>query len=396
MRRSPKALKKFTIFFSLVAVFFASSVLSLRAAEAVQFESVRAPESRLMPKDAFICYGRSACSGSLQLGAYIRYVYLPEEEQVINAPAVLSLLSVGIENGGYSNWWQASGTLVHTGGTRIPIGNAKADDGNKYSYTRCNPSYNYCNPSMDWFGVKIPSTAPVGLYTLEVTFTSVVESGVVTSEGFRNVLNVASSAVPAVTVAPATTIPAVLAPATPSSLLVTKISDFSTNEDGFIFQRDDVPVAVNTTAINWPYRAAAGATTYDLGGLVPGKRYCLTAAAYNTGGVSSWAQWACLDLTSSSGISSGGSNPNLTCEGTRQKISGNSVTVKIAAGTSNAGRKLIFEAFSKGKWSKIGNGRVDASGTVVITSKTSIVGKSGKVAIRATQGSRFICEGNIS
>ena len=201
------------------------------------------------------------------------------------------------------------------------------------------------------------------------------------------------------------TTPAVAIPTSPSSLLVTKISDSSIrlafvdtspNEDGFIFQRDDIPVAVNTTATTWPYRAGAGSTTFDVGGLVPGKRYCLTAAAYNSGGVSSWAQWACIDLTTSTGTNSGSTTSNLTCDGARKKISGSSVVINIATGTSNAGRKLIFEAFVKGKWVKIGNGRVDASGSVGITTKTSIVGKTGKVAIRATQGSRFICEGNIS
>jgi hypothetical protein len=341
----------------------------------------------------------------------VRYVYLPDSEQVVNAPASLSLLSVGIDNGGYSNWWQASGTLVHSGGTRIPIGNATANDGNKYSYIRCSPSYNYCDPSMDWFGVRIPSTAPVGSYTLEVIFTSVVQTGAVTSEGFINVLNVASSAAPVATVAPAATaapvatIPAVLIPATPSSLLVTKISDSSirlsfvdasTNEDGFIFQRDDVPVAVNTTATTWPYRAGAGSTTFDVGGLVPGTRDCLTAAAYNSGGISSWAQWACIDLTTSTGTNSGSTTSNLTCDGTRKKFTGVSVTINVTAGVSNAGRKLVFEAFVKGKWVKVGNGRVDASGLVSITTKTSTVGKAGKIAIRATQGSRFICEGDIS
>ena len=411
MFRSLKLQKTLVIIFSVLACLSVSSFVNLSKAQAIQSNFVPLPANRLMPMDPFICYGRSACSASLQLGAYVRYVYLPDAEQVVNAPASLSLLSVGIDNGGYSNWWQASGTLVHSGGTRIPIGNATADDGNKYSYTRCNPSYNYCDPSMDWFNVRIPSTAPVGSYTLEVTFTSVLQTGVVTSDGFINVLNVASSAAPVATAAPVTTaapvvtIPAVLIPATPSSLLVTKISDSSirlsfvdasTNEDGFIFQRDDVPVAVNTTAANWPYRASAGTTTFDLGGLVSGKRYCITAAAYNSGGVSSWAQWACLDLVASTASNSGGTSSGLTCDGARKKLSGSSVNISIAAGTSNAGRKLIFEAFVKGKWVKIGNGRVDASGSVGITTKTSIVGKTGKVAIRATQGSRFICEGNIS
>jgi hypothetical protein len=202
----------------------------------------------------------------------------------------------------------------------------------------------------------------------------------------------------------ASTVPLQTIPNAPTSLSISRISDSavrltwidnSTNEEGFIFQRDDAPVATGTIISGWPYKVTAGVSSWDVVGLETGKRYCLTAAAFNTGGVSKWADWSCIDLSVSVNSSIPAFSGSLSCDAIRGRKTGANISLRISAGELNAGKKLIFEAFAKGNWLNIGSGRVDAEGIANILAKSSVVGLKGKVQIRATQGSRFICEGDI-
>jgi hypothetical protein len=56
----------------------------------------------------------------------------------------------------------------------------------------------------------------------------------------------------------------------------------------------------------------------------------------------------------------------------------------------------VFEVYQNGKWSILGKARVVATGSADVKVKSSPIGKSGQYPIRATQGSRFICEGDLS
>jgi hypothetical protein len=69
---------------------------------------------------------------------------------------------------------------------------------------------------------------------------------------------------------------------------------------------------------------------------------------------------------------------------------------KISVGATNAGRLLAFEYYEKGKWSKLGQARVSASGAATLSLKTVPISRVGSYPIRATQGSRFICEGDLT
>lgn len=200
-----------------------------------------------------------------------------------------------------------------------------------------------------------------------------------------------------------TTVPKPTAPTSPSGILVQQVSsnairigwtDNSTNEDGFILQRDDQVVPLNTPYASWPMRTAAGVATFDIGGLEPGKRYCITVSAFNSGGNSNWAPWSCIEIASSQSPPEVASS--LTCSGIRGKTAGVNVLVNINADKSNAGKLLNFEVFSKGTWKSIGSSRLRASGVATVRAPIALVGKAGSLPIRATQGSRFICEGSLT
>jgi len=71
------------------------------------------------------------------------------------------------------------------------------------------------------------------------------------------------------------------------------------------------------------------------------------------------------------------------------------VLFTISAGVSNAGKRIMVEAFDGGKWVRLGMTRVTANGEAAMNLKGSIAKLSGALPIRATQGSRFICEGTV-
>lgn len=89
-------------------------------------------------------------------------------------PTYIPFIFLGIDNKGYSNWWDAYAFLVSPNGTRIPLGKGVSDDGNDLESInfRCQPLYNLnpCNPSISWFQPIIPVTTPVGMYALEIQF----------------------------------------------------------------------------------------------------------------------------------------------------------------------------------------------------------------------------------
>lgn len=129
------------------------------------------------PINPFDARGYCFYSGcpTLYLGAEISALTTtptwPMQGQV---PTYIPFIYIGIDNHGYSNWWQANAFLVSSNGVRVPLGKGESDDGNKLESIniRCEPQYklNPCSPSISWFQPVIPVTTPVGQYALEVQF----------------------------------------------------------------------------------------------------------------------------------------------------------------------------------------------------------------------------------
>ena len=202
-----------------------------------------------------------------------------------------------------------------------------------------------------------------------------------------------------------TTIPKVQIPNSPSSTTISKISesalriswlDNSTNEEGFLIQRNDLPVPVGTSIQAWPYKAGANSPAIEFGNLAPNRSYCFSIATYNSAGSSSFTESSCFNLVGSQSPTQSSSAPvTLSCDGTR--VSSNSKTVQIIVdtGASNAGKALKFEIYKAGKWIPIGIGRTSKAGSSAVSASVKVVGKKGSLPIRATQGSRFICEGTL-
>ena len=87
---------------------------------------------------------------------------------------------------------------------------------------------------------------------------------------------------------------------------------------------------------------------------------------------------------------------SLSCDGVVAKNLKTGTTFKMTTAVSNAGRLLKFEYYENGKWKVLGQARVVASGTATLNLKKVSISKIGLYPIRATQGSRFICEGDLS
>jgi len=211
---------------------------------------------------------------------------------------------------------------------------------------------------------------------------------------------------------PATSPPttAVVVPNAPSSISIIKTSesslkvswlDNSLNEAGFLIQRNDLPVTAGTTAALWPYKSAANINSWDATGLATGKQYCFAVASYNSAGVaSSFSEFGCLNLAMAVTLTTvavtAAPNASLTCDGVRISKSKKSVSLQVAAGVGNAGKKLFFEIYSAGRWINAGFARVDAGGTATVKGNTAVLRTKGPLPIRASQGSRFLCEGTLS
>jgi hypothetical protein len=145
----------------------------------------------------------------------------------------------------------------------------------------------------------------------------------------------------------------------------------------------------------WPYKTAANVTSLDFSGLTAGSQACFAVASFNTSGVSKFSEWGCINLSNPAGAVTPPADATLSCDGGVVKNLSTGASFKFTVGVSNAGRLLKFEYYEKGKWGALGQARVEASGAATINLKTVPVSKVGSYPIRATQGSRFICEGDL-
>jgi hypothetical protein len=133
---------------------------------------------------------------------------------------------------------------------------------------------------------------------------------------------------------------------------------------------------------------------WSVAGLAPGSQVCFSVAAFNASGASRFTDFACLNLvvatTTTTTVAA-----SLSCDARWGKRSGSSVRFTISAGVLNAGKRIMVEAFAGGKWTTLGMTRVTANGEAAMSLKGSAAKLSGVLPIRATQGSRFICEGTV-
>lgn len=159
----------------------------------------------------------------LDAGAYIQsftqirglsgYKALPE---VVNGPTQIRGLRVGINNM-YGNFWRATGTLIHSSGTRYPIHQGASTDGNPMGYynTRCSEK-NICQPTFEWGPLSISDKMYAGSYSLElqVTYAYGLNPGWAKTITLAPALIIASSPAGTGPVPPTTTTVAPTAPTT--------------------------------------------------------------------------------------------------------------------------------------------------------------------------------------
>jgi len=169
--------------------------------------------------------------------------------------------------------------------------------------------------------------------------------------------------------------------------------DNSSGEQGFLIQRNDLPVPAGTTVVAWPYKVGSNVAEWSVGGLAPGSQVCVAVASFSASGASRFTDFACVNLVAATTTSSTLAAA-LSCDASWGK-KGKARLVTVTAGVANAGKRLSFEAFSGGSWVSLGMGRVTASGQAAIQVKGAAAKLSGAMPIRATQGSRFICEGTL-
>ena len=172
--------------------------------------------------------------------------------------------------------------------------------------------------------------------------------------------------------------------------------DSSTNESGFIIQRSDSPVGAGVSTAMWPYKTAANVTSYDFSGLAAGSQVCFAVASFNNTGASKFSEWGCLNLANPGGAVAPPPDATLSCDGVVVRNLSTGASFRVSVGASNAGRLLGFEYYEKGRWIVLGQARVDASGAATLSLKSVPISKVGSYPIRATQGSRFICEGDLT
>jgi hypothetical protein len=201
---------------------------------------------------------------------------------------------------------------------------------------------------------------------------------------------------------PVVTVPRPLEPGEPQIALLSsnavRVSwgDSGMNESGYIIQRSDNPVSTGVSTAMWPYKTAANATSYDFSGLAAGSQVCFAVASFNNTGASKFSEWGCLNLSNPGGAVAPPPDATLSCDGVVARNLSTGASFKVSVGASNAGRLLGFEYYEKGKWTVLGQARVDATGAATLTLKSISISKVGSYPIRATQGSRFICEGDLT
>jgi hypothetical protein len=184
-----------------------------------------------------------------------------------------------------------------------------------------------------------------------------------------------------------------------NGLLRVRWSDASSDEEGFLLQRSDAPVPGGTSTSNWPYKTAAGQTSFDISGLAAGKQVCVAVASFTKTSVSSFTEWICATTPGGSGDVAATTIPSeiptLSCDAEIASVSKGLAAVSINAGVANAGKRVQFEIYKAGRWYSLGGTRISASGVAIIQTDSQVLNQRGRFAIRGTQGSRFICEGNI-
>ena len=203
-----------------------------------------------------------------------------------------------------------------------------------------------------------------------------------------------------------TTVPKVQIPNAPSSVSISQLSesslritwlDNSTNEDGFLIQRNDTPVPSGTSSSAWPYKTATNTPTIEYAGLTTNRSYCFSISSYNSAGSSAFTDSACFNLVGAVPTTqSPASVVSLSCDASRVSSAGKSVQIVVETGIANAGKAIKFEIYKNGDWVAIGTGRTSKTGVSALTAKMNIVGKKGTFPIRGSQGSRFICEGSLT
>ena len=202
-----------------------------------------------------------------------------------------------------------------------------------------------------------------------------------------------------------TTIPQVQIPNAPTSVSIAQTSanslrvtwlDNSSNEDGFLIQRNDTPVPAGTLISSWPYKSVANSPSFDATNLTPNRQYCYAISSYNSAGSSAFTESSCFNLVeATASTESTAPAQSLSCAASRVKFKKSTARIVVDTGAANAGKKITFEVFKAGKWTKIGSGRTSRQGASAFTAPIKIVGKKGPMPIRGTQGSRFICEGTL-
>jgi hypothetical protein len=105
---------------------------------------------------------------------------VPVPRASLTAGDTISILYLGLDNSGYSNWWEAKGTLVSdASGIRANLGKGVSDDGNDFKAIRvsCDRDFNRCSPNIAWQMLRVDPSLVAGTYSLEVEFTPFSGSG---------------------------------------------------------------------------------------------------------------------------------------------------------------------------------------------------------------------------
>ena len=163
-----------------LVVIFATSIQASNASAVSTNSVVETVSSPVFP------FGENGlCSQncpSLGLGAVVDFLSISVLGQnstgrpraSLNAGDTIAILFVGLDNGGYSNWWDVKATLVSDiNGSRASLGKGERDDGNDFKSIKvsCDRYFNKCNPNTTWSMLKVPASFPTGSYSVELEFT---------------------------------------------------------------------------------------------------------------------------------------------------------------------------------------------------------------------------------
>ena len=264
--------------------------------------------------------------------------------------------------------------------------------------------------SAKWLGLSVNKDC-AGISGIGLNLMGYADSEYYTGDGYdyapTSAFYVAPPANPptTTTTTTTTTIPRVQIPNAPTSVSISQTSatslrvtwlDNSSNEDGFLIQRNDTPVPAGTPISSWPYKSAANSPSFEATNLATNRTYCYAISSYNSAGSSAFTESSCFNLVAATAVTQSTTpTKSLSCDATRVSFTKSRVQIVVDTGVANAGKKITFEVFKAGKWTKIGRGRTSGQGASAFTAPIKIVRKKGPMPIRGTQGSRFICEGTL-